>query len=117
MSSTDLSSFVNLPAELRLQIWGWAARNALNPPRAIIEWRNGPHRTIAVLNTSVEAREEAIFQTDLTNIPRYSFPADPASLQRLGLRLEERTNMLDSAPEIGTAWKQMSLSSEQMTVS
>ncbi|KAF7877065.1 uncharacterized protein EAF02_008285 [Botrytis sinoallii] len=98
MSSTDFSRFVNLPAEVRLQVWGWAARNALNPPRAIIEWRNGPRRTIAVLNTSLEAREEAMAQTDLRSVLRYSLPEDPVHLNRLGLSLEDREEYVRHSP-------------------
>ncbi|KAF7936864.1 hypothetical protein EAE99_002213 [Botrytis elliptica] len=98
MSSTDFSRFVNLPAEVRLQVWGWAARNALNPPRAIIEWRDGPRRTIAVLNTSLEAREEAVSQTDLRSVPRYNLPQDPVHLNRLGLSLEDREEYVRRSP-------------------
>ncbi|KAK6596750.1 hypothetical protein H4I96_09402 [Botrytis cinerea] len=76
MSSTDFSSLTKLPAEIRLQVWRLAAENALNPPRAIIELRNGLPRTIPVLSINAEARDEALSHTDLRSIPRFSLPED-----------------------------------------
>ncbi|TGO11736.1 hypothetical protein BTUL_0103g00330 [Botrytis tulipae] len=98
MSSTNLSSFANLPAEIRLQIWGLEARNALNPPRAIIAGHHGPRRTIAVVNTSHEAREEAMAQTGLRSVLRNYLLEDPAHLDQIGLSLEERGGYVRRSP-------------------
>ncbi|THV44316.1 hypothetical protein BGAL_0674g00040 [Botrytis galanthina] len=90
MSSTNLSGFADLPPEIRLQIWGLAARNALNPPRAIIAGHHGPRRTIAVVNTSHEARAEAMAQTDLRSILRDCLLEDPEHLDQIGVSLARR---------------------------
>ncbi|CCD47264.1 hypothetical protein ACHAPC_001783 [Botrytis cinerea] len=98
MSSTDFSSLTKLPAEIRLQVWRLAAENALNPPRAIIELRNGLPRTIPVLSINAEARDEALSHTDLRSIPRFSLPEDRVHLNRLGLSQEDREEFIRDSP-------------------
>ncbi|KAJ8061752.1 hypothetical protein OCU04_009549 [Sclerotinia nivalis] len=70
MSSTDLSSFTELPKEVRLSIWRSAVEQALNPRRAIVQGTVVRPRDIAVLEVNQEAREEALFRTDLRRFRR-----------------------------------------------
>lgn len=62
MSSAELSRFLELPKEIRLQAWRHAAEKALHPSRAII---NGAGRDPAVLNFNDESREETLLRTNL----------------------------------------------------
>ncbi|KAF7859648.1 hypothetical protein EAF04_008727 [Stromatinia cepivora] len=70
MSFTDFPRFTELPKEIRLQIWRIAAEQALNPRRAIFKDTAVRSRDIAVLKVNQEAREEALFQTDLGTFRR-----------------------------------------------
>ncbi|CAD6452466.1 9a21e09c-24c1-4abc-b5d1-ce24a21de6f2 [Sclerotinia trifoliorum] len=69
-TDTDLSSFLELPTEVRLQIWRDAAEVALNPRRAIVQDTAVLPRDIPVLDINQEAREEVLFRTDLKRFRR-----------------------------------------------